>query len=445
MTFPAQNLHGFVLDLLGNEAARSAFGADPTQALSDAGLQDITAQDVQEILPLVLDYAPDVPVLDGVGAMQAMSAVQQLQSLARAADASSQGVTGSFGGESPLGDFVAAGTGSIDGGQFAATYEGARFDAAGNTAFSADGVAGSVTAGSAGLGSFSAGGNGATDGASFGGAFAGGPLGTSGQGTVATNGGEFTGALSSDSPLGESGLSFTGSGGDLGSRLESAGDDFNFGDAKGAAAASTVAGYVSSGGDAFGQLLSSGVPEGPMAGTPLGSLADTAGAAADNIARQMPQNAGGDAQTGGSASGSASADQDARADALGQAPVDVPLDLPTGLPTDLPLDLPAGVPTDLPTDLGGGAAQDVASELTQNVPDDLPSDLPDLPVANPLPEDNAAPEGRAEAQADAQASGTSSGSGDLASDSPLGQAGQVGDTAGDLLSSPSSAVDDLPF
>ncbi|WP_435157109.1 IniB N-terminal domain-containing protein [Amycolatopsis sacchari] len=58
MSHPAQNLHDFVLNLLTDDAARSVFAADPTAALERAGLSDVTPQDIQEVAPLVADYAP---------------------------------------------------------------------------------------------------------------------------------------------------------------------------------------------------------------------------------------------------------------------------------------------------------------------------------------------------------------------------------------------------
>jgi hypothetical protein len=62
-------LHDFVLNLLSDSAARSAFEIDPEGALHDAGLNDITAADVQEVIPLVVDYAPigDLAGLEDLG------------------------------------------------------------------------------------------------------------------------------------------------------------------------------------------------------------------------------------------------------------------------------------------------------------------------------------------------------------------------------------------
>ncbi|RZQ60461.1 IniB N-terminal domain-containing protein [Amycolatopsis suaedae] len=81
-----QTLHDFVLTLLTDAGARSAFLADPETALAAAGLPDVTAQDVQEVVPLVLDYAP----VDGLGSLEpdltslptAPDAIEQLQALA---------------------------------------------------------------------------------------------------------------------------------------------------------------------------------------------------------------------------------------------------------------------------------------------------------------------------------------------------------------------------
>lgn len=58
MTYSFQNLQDFVLNLLNDEGARSAYAADPMGALADAGLGDLTPQDVQEVIPLVTDAIP---------------------------------------------------------------------------------------------------------------------------------------------------------------------------------------------------------------------------------------------------------------------------------------------------------------------------------------------------------------------------------------------------
>ncbi|RKT52389.1 IniB N-terminal domain-containing protein [Saccharothrix australiensis] len=85
-------LHDFVLDLLSNPTALADFQADAEGALADAGLSDISALDVQEVLPLVLDYVPagSLPALDGallndlpLDATDATGAIGQLQAVAQ--------------------------------------------------------------------------------------------------------------------------------------------------------------------------------------------------------------------------------------------------------------------------------------------------------------------------------------------------------------------------
>ncbi|MEU4780024.1 IniB N-terminal domain-containing protein [Micromonospora sp. NPDC023633] len=51
-------LHDFVLNLLTDPDAKAAFDLDPEGALQAAGLTDITPTDVQDVVPLVVDYAP---------------------------------------------------------------------------------------------------------------------------------------------------------------------------------------------------------------------------------------------------------------------------------------------------------------------------------------------------------------------------------------------------
>lgn len=83
-------LHDFVLNLLCDATARSAFELDPEGALLEAGLGDITAADVQEVIPLVVDYAPVegitalAPVdqlTAGVPEVDVAGAVRQLQAI----------------------------------------------------------------------------------------------------------------------------------------------------------------------------------------------------------------------------------------------------------------------------------------------------------------------------------------------------------------------------
>ena len=60
-------LQDFVLNLIYDPTARSAFEMDPEGVLQDAGLGDVTAADVQEVIPLVVDYAPLADVTSVTG------------------------------------------------------------------------------------------------------------------------------------------------------------------------------------------------------------------------------------------------------------------------------------------------------------------------------------------------------------------------------------------
>ncbi|MEU2612505.1 IniB N-terminal domain-containing protein [Micromonospora sp. NPDC007271] len=76
-----QTLHDFVLNLLTDPDARSAFDLDPEGALQAAGLTDVTAADVRDVVPLVVDYAP------GAGLGPLAPAAEQLGLDPLAADA----------------------------------------------------------------------------------------------------------------------------------------------------------------------------------------------------------------------------------------------------------------------------------------------------------------------------------------------------------------------
>jgi hypothetical protein len=87
-------LHDFVLNLLTDPDARTAFEIDPEGVLDGAGLGDITEADVQEVIPLVMDYAPingltglvgaEEPVLGGFDG-DVTGAVRQLQDITQLA------------------------------------------------------------------------------------------------------------------------------------------------------------------------------------------------------------------------------------------------------------------------------------------------------------------------------------------------------------------------
>jgi hypothetical protein len=90
-----QTLQDFVLNLLDDEAARTAYLADPVGALCEAGLGDLTPADVEEVIPLVTDALPAETVLgdidldiddiaDGTGAVTGVSAMTEVGDLAYA-------------------------------------------------------------------------------------------------------------------------------------------------------------------------------------------------------------------------------------------------------------------------------------------------------------------------------------------------------------------------
>jgi type V secretory pathway adhesin AidA len=83
-------LQDFVLNLIYDPAARSAFEMDPESVLQHAGLGDITAADVQQVIPLVVDYAPVTGITGlagtddlttGVANLDVAGAVAQLQTI----------------------------------------------------------------------------------------------------------------------------------------------------------------------------------------------------------------------------------------------------------------------------------------------------------------------------------------------------------------------------
>jgi hypothetical protein len=61
-----QTLHEFALNLLSDPQALADFDTDPQGVLNAAGLGDVTAADVHEIIPLVMDTAP-VSVTEALG------------------------------------------------------------------------------------------------------------------------------------------------------------------------------------------------------------------------------------------------------------------------------------------------------------------------------------------------------------------------------------------
>src|SRR6185312_16852747 len=72
-----QTLHDFALNLLNDPTALAAFGTDPQGVLAAAGLGDVSAADVHEVIPLVLDYVP-VDSLPAVGGLPAVGDLSQV-------------------------------------------------------------------------------------------------------------------------------------------------------------------------------------------------------------------------------------------------------------------------------------------------------------------------------------------------------------------------------
>ncbi|MDI5975002.1 IniB N-terminal domain-containing protein [Amycolatopsis magusensis] len=440
MSPSGQTLHDFVLNLLTDETARSAFGTDPAAALSGAGLQDVTAQDVQEVVPLVLDYAPGGVSVEspesGFAALPAATdvtstdgAIEQLQALAQVAEGGGlAGLPGlddltrsSFAEDTPLGSVAGAheitpegiaATGAYAGEQLTGSIAGdaGPQGAAGSLAADSDAVdlgsavsgstEGAAAAADVGTEPLSAGvaGAGGLHGVDT--AFAGtSPVGDFGGDLFAATDG-FAGSLNiagqqysidSDS-LGDLGGGHLAGLGDPATVLDSTAMPRS-GEEAASATSGTLAGYVSTG----GEWLAGGVATG---GTTLGSYLTGADAApidqsvADSSGTISDQIAAGSGQLAGH---------------LESLPIDVPADLPADLPVDAPAATPGDLPTDLPADLPAELPTDLQVELPE---------LPELPIVNPLP---------------------SGGHDGGASESPLGQLGNghqlpdLGDITGGLL------------
>jgi hypothetical protein len=98
-------LQDFVLNLIYDPSARTAFELDPESALHAAGLGDITAADVQQVIPLVVDSAPVTglqglagadDLTTGVANLDVAGAVSQLQSITSQVALAPAGVVGEF-------------------------------------------------------------------------------------------------------------------------------------------------------------------------------------------------------------------------------------------------------------------------------------------------------------------------------------------------------------
>ncbi len=135
MTYSFQNLQDFVLNLLNDDAAQTAYAADPSGALSAAGLGDLTPQDVQEVIPLVTDALPSETPLGDL-AVDVTGVMDGTESLG-----------GSLGASNGLGDLALWGVQTDEGG--VALWGGSATDllgrVAGGVAVDGDGLAAAAT------------------------------------------------------------------------------------------------------------------------------------------------------------------------------------------------------------------------------------------------------------------------------------------------------------
>ncbi|PXY26307.1 IniB N-terminal domain-containing protein [Prauserella flavalba] len=413
-----QTLHDFVLGLLNDPTSRLEFTQDPTHVLECAGLGDITAQDVQEVVPLVMDYSGRLPGADALGGDLPVDvagldgAIAQLRTVADAAgqgrsddsldlggfDANLGGTADGIAGSGELFtdqlDAVGAATASLEGGAVASAVDsdagsgelaGEASEDGASFASSSDSIVGHF-AGIGGAGLESAGGALAYEGdAATGSGMVDASLeGVTGDLSFVTEQGGVAGfaqgstdgaaggvaleseAVEAEGIAGGSTDEFA-AGGELESSLGTYGLEFT-----GEPADAPLPDFATTG-DLAGALDSDSLTRGaePTAsalatyvtsdGAALGGLAPVQLPAAGQLPAELPEARG-----------------DLPADA-GDLPVDVPgaavpsLPDPGSLPVDVPADLPAGLPADLPADLPAG------------LPADLPTELPELPVANPLP------------------------------------------------------------
>jgi hypothetical protein len=156
-----QTLHSFVLSMLTDQSALTSFVTNPEGALNAAGLGDISAADVHDVIPMVIDYAPAGAVsglesafsslpIDSIEAGQA-GAIQQLQAVAESVTST---VAGGLGGHFQAGgagfELAGAAAGGLDGLTGAVAATGPHSALAASLAGGLDGVAGSVTASVAG-------------------------------------------------------------------------------------------------------------------------------------------------------------------------------------------------------------------------------------------------------------------------------------------------------
>lgn len=122
MSYDFETLQDFALGLLNDDALKAAYDADPTSVLADAGLADLTAGDLEEIMPLVADGLPTDALgdldanLDGtVGDVLGQVSLDNESLVAKASTtATDDAATVSAHSESALGDFAGGGKLNIE-------------------------------------------------------------------------------------------------------------------------------------------------------------------------------------------------------------------------------------------------------------------------------------------------------------------------------------------
>ncbi|EHY89355.1 IniB N-terminal domain-containing protein [Saccharomonospora azurea] len=414
-------LHDFVVNLLNDATARAAFAQDPTGMLDVAGLGGITPQDVQDVVPLVMDRVgaePEDGVLNGVD-----DVIEQLRGVAQTQEgrADLSEVTEATDLDSVVGGVTAGGSATLDDVTGVLRYDtgavtgetAGQLDDNGLNLGSYTDTLAARASGVGGVGLDSSGGMASVDsvvGAADGmlDADADGVSGVGGVSADRLDAGVF-GDVAEDSVVGGAGLRSDVVSGEGSALLTE----------DGYAAGGTLETPFGAYGVEVSDELSVSVPEVTTKGDVVDSLdADTltrgSEAAASTVATYVTS--GGAALPG--------TVRDAAEDLSGDLPVNVPADLPLGGPQTLPVDGAADLANastlddqvlsqprdlgldidepiqvvDLDTDLPelAGPVYDLASDLHRDLnslPDQLgfavpaeKPEMPDLPVLNPMPE-----------------------------------------------------------
>lgn len=432
-----QTLHDFVLNLLRDDTARAAFAQDPTQLLGNAGLGDITAQDVEEVIPLVMDYGQGaLPLESALGTFPATAAgqegttglegaIQQLQGVARVAGehrfdlseggaattdfssdyghiitsnaAEADGVSSwtswdsepaagevrgsldtggaAFGAEfdSFAGEGTIHGRGGLHGVDGGAAVEGDLARGSGAVDASIDGVTGDVALDTDRAG-FGSFGVADTDGAATGAELNSDMLSATGGAAGSLDGYAFGGSL--DAPSGTYGIEVTGDSWASFPEVQTTGDLADALDTETLGRGDeTAASAVATYVTSDGAALGSVAPVDRM---DLPELpAETVAPPADALGAQSADTAEGPVEQPADVA-EVSAAESLPTDVSGNASPDLPLDLPVNLPADLPVDLPIANPLPILQDLRD--SQPVGETLGEDPLDGITNAAEHLPL-----------------------------------------------------------------